>query len=165
MFRKPMIGRPLALSLFVVVWSTGCHRSDQAAPRSEVKSAARPAPAQAQAPAVPLDPLTRGWALGQPHVYGMTLSTTITFAGGGQTYDFDLMSTVDVVPQDVTPERTTLYIGIRDARVVSRAPGTQGEIEAAAAELRASGALVTLSGGRVSELRVPAGLSQMAAST
>lgn len=50
---------------------------------------------------------------------------------------------------------------VREARVTSRVPNTQADFDKLAAQLNASGFFFTLAGGRVTELRVPGGLSAL----
>jgi hypothetical protein len=116
-------------------------------------------------PAVELDPHTRGWTMGNRYTYRMKLSTTVAFDETGNGFDFDVVGQLELEPVAVSPESVTLYATIPDARLVSRIPGAQAELDKLAAELRSSGAFFVENGGRTEELRVAPSTSQMAAST
>jgi hypothetical protein len=119
----------------------------------------------AELPTAPLDGNTRGWAIGKRYSYKMKLGTKVDFEGAGSNFDFDIVGTLELVPATIAAGSTTLQARIPDARIVSRIPGSQAELDKLAAEIRSPVAVFELTGGRAGALFVPSGMSQMAAST
>jgi hypothetical protein len=130
-----------------------------AKPAAPSQAANAAAPSQAQ---TRLDARTLGWTLGKAYPYRVKLTTKIAFDGGPNNFDFDLEGEALVVPVKVTPDEATLYLSVADARIVSRVPGSQSELDKAAADIRAAGIFFTLSGGRTTEFRLPKAQSQLA---
>jgi len=155
-----------------VVYAGGCARTERAQPERTPKAPAAaaavsaPAPApSADLPAAPLDGNVRGWTVGKSYSYALKLTTKVDFQGAGSSFDFDIVGTLEIVPAVVAAGSGTLQARIRDARIVTRIPGSQAELDKLAAEIRGLGALFELQGGRTATLFVPNGMSQMAAST
>jgi hypothetical protein len=115
------------------------------------------------AEATALDPHTPGWELGHRYVYQLGFTTQVSFGAGA--FDFDLGGQLELVPIKQTPDKTTLHASISDAKITSRIPGGQAELDRSAAEIRAGGAFFTLAGGRLSEFAVPVKQSALASST
>jgi hypothetical protein len=139
--------------------------SSCAAPGAQT-SRDQPAPVASVAPARPalVTPTrTRGYAQGERYRYAAKLSTAVRFHQDQTVFDFDLVGHVELTPVSITAEEVCLYATMEDARVVNRTPEKEEELEQLTRELRASGGFFTLSGDRLSELRVPEALSPMAA--
>src|SRR3954464_2254991 len=147
---------PLRLGVFVAAtaaWSTGCGRK-AAVPVDHAEKAAQAAPKvttpdpPTDAPAAPLDGAVHGWELGKTYAYTMKLSTRVDFEGAGNNFDFDIVGTLELDPATAAAGSATLRARLPDARIVTRIPGSQGELDKLAAELRSSSALFELTGGR-----------------
>jgi hypothetical protein len=115
-------------------------------------------PATIPSPSV-LDPTTRGWEPGRRHVYTMKQTVTISFGDGTSSFDFDVIGDVDVRPVNATSESVLLYTLIRGAKIVSRVQGSQAELDKVARQIGQKGCFLTISGGRLTEIRVPKGVS------
>jgi len=151
---------PFALAVVTWLALSACARATPEEPAAAASSAlsARPAP-----PA--LDPRTVGWDEDQWYAYELALSTAVSFGDGPKVFDFDLSGLVQIEPAAVTPEVVTLYVALADAKIVSRVPRSQADLDRVATELQSTGCFFTLSGGRVTEMRAPRGFSAIAANT
>jgi len=87
----------------------------------------------------------------------------VAFGEAGNAFDFDLLGTLSIAPVTTAPDSTTLFASIADAKIVSREPGGQTELDKIAAELRSAGCFLTLAGGRIVGYRWPRGMSATAA--
>ena len=105
--------------------AAACARPEEARSRT-----AQPAHSASASPAqqVALDSRTRGWELGNRYQYRLTLTTTVGFAAGANSYDFDLSGELQVVPVVVEQKLTTLYLELTDAKFVSRVAERQPEL-------------------------------------
>jgi len=106
-----------------------------------------------------LDRGTPGWQLNQQYTYDLSLTTALAFGQQVKAFDFDLAAKLLVIPTSVTPEATTLFLAFQNPKLTSRVPSTQPNYDSIAAQLAQSGCFITLSGGRVTELRIVPGLS------
>jgi hypothetical protein len=151
--------RVRALAVTGLLVAAGC-----AAPSART-SRAHPAPA-ASVTAAPSGVVgntrTRGYDQRERYRYEVKLATTVRFADQA-VFDFDLIGHVDLTPVSATANEARLYVVMDDARVVNRMPEKGAELERLTRELRMTGAFFTLAAGRFSELRVPDGMSPMAA--
>jgi hypothetical protein len=132
---------------------TGCVRSS-GEPGADAQASST---ATAAADPPPLDPRTRGWDLGRTYGYRLKLTSVVNMGGSDAAFDFDLMGVVRIAAMTVTPESATLYATIADVKAVSRVPGSQNQFDKVASQVQQGGCFFTLSGGRLSELRVPQG--------
>jgi hypothetical protein len=122
------------------------------------------APVAVQAGKTPaLDPRTRGWEAGKRYAYRLKSTTAVSFGGGVNAFDFDLMGNVAIAVVAVGSDSVTLHASITDTTSVSRVPGTQAEFDRLAAEIGAAGCFFELRGGRVSEMRLAKGQPAMVA--
>src|SRR5262249_12807565 len=112
-------------------------------------------PAPPEAPA--LDARTHGWEGGRVYAYRLKVTSTMTLGAEGNAFDFDLTGLGRLVARTATPEATTLYASVTDIKATSRVPDSQAEFDKVATQIGEAGCFFTLSGGRVSELRVPQG--------
>jgi len=169
--RRPAFAVAALLVSGGALWLTqsfATQREKSAASEATESSTVAPAGSAAaspDAPAVELDTRTQGWELGKRYGYRMKLATVVAFDEAGNGFDFDVIGNLELEPVVVTAESATLHASLPDARIVSRNPGAQAELDKLAAELRGAGAFFVQSGGRTGDLRVPASMSQMAAST
>jgi len=88
--------------------------------------------------------------------------TTKVEVAGNDTFDFDVNTEADIVPFNVTPTDAESYVRLSKTSIVSRT-GRQADYDRLAHELDARGCVFLLSGGRLKEMRIPKGLSAMAA--
>src|SRR5262249_42501821 len=75
----------------------------------------------------------------------------------GNAFDFDLSGTLRMTAMTVTDEAATLYATVAGAKAVSRVPDSQSAFDKVAAQVQSGGYFLTLSGGRLTEMRVPQG--------
>jgi hypothetical protein len=156
LWRSLVVPALLAPALF------GCSAFDERKSRTEptpVASSARPVSG------VELDEATRGFAERERYVYDFELSTTIALGPDANAFDFDLGGELSLTAVNVTAQAATLYAEVSKARVATRIPGSEAELDRLAAEIETSHAFLVFEAGRVSELRVPPELSQFATGT
>jgi hypothetical protein len=152
---------PVVRALGLALLLSGCARPPGA---TEGKGSPSTPAASASAPvthSAAIDPRTRGWALGQEYPYQLKLGTAVSLGAQSNVLDFDLEGEVLVVPTAETDGVTTLFVGIRNAKLVSRLTEKQEELQKVAAQASATGCLVTLSGGLVTELHFAKDLSPL----
>jgi hypothetical protein len=157
-----MFGTRTAIFVLLATVS-GCVRpapSDTGAPAQPVAASSAAAPGAT----VALDPRVQGWDLGKRYTYRLKLTTSVSFGEGDAAFDFDVTGNVRFTSAMVTPQVATLYFTIGDAQITSRVPSPSA-FESTAAEIRKADAFVVLTGGRVTEMRLPSELSPMAANT
>ena len=107
----------------------------------------------------------RAWARGLRYAYDARLSTAVAFAAAENSFDFDVLGRLELEATKLDGDAVTLQASFADAKVVSRIPSAQPELDRLGAELRNSGVFFTLKGGRLAELFVAPEMSTMAAST
>jgi hypothetical protein len=106
-------------------------------------------------------PAAGGWALGQEYPYRLTLTTAVAFGDQAPIVDFDLSGDLLVIPASVAGNQVTLFVALRNAKAVSRAPDPNGQIAKVAEQASATGCLLGLVNGRVSDIRLASDLSQL----
>lgn len=104
---------------------------------------------------------TRGWALGHEYPYRVSMASAIAFGDQPAVIDFDLDGQLLVIPVAVASGQTTLFVAVRNAKVVSRAPDPKGQIAAIGEQASSTGCLLTLVAGRVSEIRLANDLNSL----
>lgn len=151
------------VALVCTALAAGCARSKPAEPaRLDSQPAALGSAAPAAPRTVALDTHTRGWDAGRAYTYGVGISTAVSFEQGATVYDFDLTGTLELSTFSRTHEAATLHAGMKDVKLVSRLPQGQAELDRVAREVEAGDAFLSFTGGRASELRVPAAQSTTA---
>jgi hypothetical protein len=133
-----------------------------AAPASSVASPP-PELAPVEPAAVVLDTRTRGWETGKEYGYRLKLTSAVAFGDAPNAFDFDVAGDLVVTPVTASPEVVMMYASMANAKLDSRIRGSQPEYDKISAELRGSYCFFTLTGGRLSQLRLPVGLSPMSA--
>jgi Lipoprotein amino terminal region len=138
------------LALGVVALAFGCTRS---APSQSAQASARASTGSPQALPVTFRADTVGWKLGERYPYKLSLSSNVAMGGPASAFDFELSADLVVLPTAVTDSSTSLLLALRNWKLVSHVANTQPDFDKLAAEGETSGAVVVLSGGRVSELQ------------
>src|SRR5215471_3635992 len=156
-------GRAVAIGA-ALAWS-GCvaARANDAAGAGAEKGAPASDSVEPAVLAAPIDPRTLGWAAGAEYEYQLKLTSAVAFGEAGNAFDFDLLGTLSIAPVTAAAESTTLFASIPDAKIVSREPSGQTELDKIATELRGAGCFLTLAGGRIVGYRWPRGMSATAA--
>jgi hypothetical protein len=126
-------------------------------------AAPEPGPSTTAA-ALTLDTRTSGYVAGQRYDYRLKLTSKLQFESRGALYDFDLLGTIELSALRVTPEATELRATLRDARIQSRVPNSQGEFDRIVSQLTQP-FLITLKGGRVSDTSLPRDVHPIIAGT
>jgi hypothetical protein len=166
--RHPVTRRllPLTAALACAAAVTAsCTRTERATPASNVKTAEANAPAAATvAPASP-HPASAPWALGLRYAYDVRLTTAVALGTPENAFDFDVLGRLELEAAKLEQGAVTLQASFSDAKIVSRLPAAQSELDRLAAELRHSGIFFTLDAGKLAALFVPPGMSTTAAST
>ena len=156
----PHVSRALSVCLPVALLQ--CARAPSADEIARRGFPAAPASANASGSAAQGVPTgTRGWTLGQEYPYHLELSSTVTFGDQSNVMDFDLNGDLLVIPASVADGITTLFVAVRNAKLVSRVPDAQGQLSKIADQASATGCLLTLTNGRVSEIRIASDLSPL----
>src|SRR5882672_7554805 len=101
------------------------------------------------------------WLGGRSYVYGLELASQATLPTSDEQLDFALRGALEVTALRVSGEQTELGVVLRDIRLTSKRPDTDGGFAKLEGELGAP-ALLTLSAGRLSELRLAPTLSVFA---
>jgi HEAT repeat protein len=104
---------------------------------------------------------TPGWTLGQEYPYRFILSSAVTFGDQPSVVDFDLTGDLLVIPAAVAEGLTTLFVAVRNAKIVSRVPNTQEQLAKIGDQASTTGCLLGLVGGHVSDIRLAPDLSTM----
>jgi hypothetical protein len=113
-----------------------------------------------------LDTRTRGWQARQSYRYQLKLGSLMRIGGAEPpAFDFDVIGRVQVEPSAVTTQAVTLHAVMRDARIVSRIPEAQSELDKLAVELNSSGFFFELRAGLLRDMRVPKGASPLVVNT
>ena len=105
--------------------------------------------------------VTRGWALGQEYPYRLGLTTSVALGDQPSFVDFDLKGDLLVIPTSIAEEQTTLFVAVRNAKLVARSADPDGRLQQVAEQVSATGMLLTLKNGRTSELRIASDLSPL----
>lgn len=141
----------------------GCARPEPAARPAPEKAASRSQ--VAAKPTLEFETTTRGWETEKRYGYRLKMTTSLAFAGGPPSFDFDVSGKLEIVSASVSDELVTLYLALSEPKVENRVTSSKSELERFVTEVQRSGAFVTLSGGRVTAVQVPPGMSDMAMST
>lgn len=104
---------------------------------------------------------TRGWELGREYPYRFELGTSVAFGNQQSFLDFDLRGDLLVIPTSVAKNQTTLFIAVRNGKLVSKAPDPGDQLQKVAEQASATGCLFTLVDGAVSEMRIAPDLSPL----
>jgi HEAT repeat protein len=93
----------------------------------------------------------------------LKLSSSLSFGVQSSVLEFELSSDVVVIPTAVTDKQTTLFVGLRNTKIVSKLPQSQAELQRIAEQVSSTGCLFTFSGGLVTEGRIAPDLSPLTA--
>jgi hypothetical protein len=143
----------------------GCVRSQPEDP-ARTSQAEPPEPVAPQSVvAVTLVPRTRGWDPGRRYSYRLTMTSAVSFGDAASAFDFDIVGHAVFIPITTTGEVAALYATLADSQITSRTPGSQQAFDKIAHEIRGAGCFVEIVGGKVAKMRLPRGLSPVAANT
>jgi hypothetical protein len=148
--------------VFLAGLACSCRGTTHAPERREVVPSA---PAGAVSATQPRVFETRGWDLDKRYTYRMKLSTSVTFAAGPPSFDFDLDGRLAVETVSASPDLVELYLSVAEVTLQNRVATSQVELDELRVELGRSGAFVSLAGGRMRSLAVPPGMSELAVGT
>jgi HEAT repeats len=108
------------------------------------------------------DPAGSAWQVDKLYPYSFVLSTALSM-NDDPAFDFDLAGTLRVAPVASTANEASLYLTVEGAKVTSRIPSGQAELDKLAAQIQSGGCFVDLQGGKVSAVHLPVGLGALAA--
>jgi hypothetical protein len=135
-------------------------------PRADAPPISSSAPRAAKPLPDALDTHTRGWEARRRYSYELKLGSLMRIGGSDPpAFDFDVLGRVVLEPVIVTPEAVTLHAAIRNARIVTRIPGAQPELDKLGAELNSAGFFFELRAGLLRDMRVPKGASPLVVNT
>jgi hypothetical protein len=106
-----------------------------------------------------------GWKMDTQYRYSVRMQSSISFGQAPPTTAFDLAGTATIVPVSSTATSVTIFETIADAKVAARSKDAQADLDKVAAQIRKTACFFTLSGGIVSEMRMPRALLPTVAST
>jgi hypothetical protein len=153
-------GRILSATEFAL---TSCVRSSANEPGPPASEVARPG--SVDAAEITSQTSMAGWQLGAVYAYTAKLTSTVAFGDQPNPLELNLESRVEVIPIEVTTEAITIHVAMRGPDIESGTAGRRDGLHVVARELEESTCFFVLSGGRVREMRVPRGLSAIAANT
>jgi hypothetical protein len=120
------------------------------------------APTTAATVRPPLDPEPRGWDLRVPYSYQVDTTTDLDLGPGRRPLKLDFSGDVSFFPVETARAGTTLVATLTDI-ASSRRSGPPSDLDKVADELRGARWAVVLAAGLVSELRLPRGMTPVAA--
>jgi hypothetical protein len=135
-------------------------------PRGGLPPTSSSAPPAAKPLPDALDTRIRGWEARQRYSYQLKLGSLMRLGGADPpAFDFDVLGRVQIEPYIVTAQAVTLHAVIRDARIVTRIPGAQPELDKLADELNSAGFFFELRAGLLRDMRVPKSASPLVVNT
>ena len=159
---KRFTSRPVA-GVFLSLCACARSPSESSALGQVAAAAATPTAGQSNDAIIVPPPSPVVWQSGKQYGYQLKLATKLDFGDDRRAFDFDLSGKLRVIPIRVSGGDAALYLTIDDAKIVSRAPGSQPSFDKVANEVRSTGCFFDLVDGRVRDMRVSPELSGISA--
>src|SRR4051812_45794109 len=130
--RHSLIGRfvPLTAALACAAAVTaGCTRTERATPAANVRAAAGKPPAASSVTPSPPRSASAAWATGLRYAYDVRLTTAVALGTPDNAFDFDVLGRLELEAAKVEQGAVTLQASFSDAKIVSRLPAAQSELD------------------------------------